>query len=115
MAVACGDAHTAAVTEDGGLWAWGAGDKGQLGLTSLEHRAEPTFLGGLEKFATRFVMLVSGLFHSVALAADGAVWTWGTGHYGRLGHGDEQNRSTPTRLGSSSSILLKTNSTGIGQ
>ena len=39
--------------------------------------AEPTFVGGLEKFATRFVILAAGLYHSAALAEDGAVWTWG--------------------------------------
>ena len=50
MAVACGYRHTAAVTEDGGLWAWGAGDEGQLGLTSLEHRPELSLVGGLEMF-----------------------------------------------------------------
>ena len=50
-------------------------------------------------FATRFVMLAAGLYHSAALASDGAVWTWGDGGYGCLGHGDEQARSTPTRLG----------------
>ncbi len=32
MSVAAGGAHSLAVTEDGGLWAWGAGDRGQLGL-----------------------------------------------------------------------------------
>jgi alpha-tubulin suppressor-like RCC1 family protein len=99
MAVACGAAHAAAVTEDGGLWAWGAGDHAQLGLTSLEHRQEPTFVGGLKKFATSFVMLAACWNHSAALAADGAVWTWGNGRYGALGLGDEQATSTPTRLG----------------
>lgn len=32
VSVAAGGAHSLAVTEDGGLWAWGAGDRGQLGL-----------------------------------------------------------------------------------
>ena len=99
MAVACGHRHTAAVTEDGGLWAWGAGDEGQLGLTSLEHRPEPSFVGGLEMFGgVRFVMLAARYLHSAALASDGAVWTWGRGKYGCLGHGDEQARPRPTRL-----------------
>ena len=74
------------------LWTWG--HHAQLGLPSLEHRPEPTCEGGLEMFATRFVMLAAGMFHSAALAADGAVWTWGDGgDLGNpLGHGDEQVR-----------------------
>jgi alpha-tubulin suppressor-like RCC1 family protein len=61
------------------LWTWGTGDDAQLGLTSLEHRIAQSFVGGLEMFATRFVMLAAGLFHSAALDSDGAVWTWGDG------------------------------------
>ena len=69
MAVACGQGHTATVTEDGGLWTWGAGDDGQLGL-----------------------------WHSAALSSDGVVWTWSGGVSGCLGYGKVQARSTPTRL-----------------
>ena len=98
MAVACGDTHMAAVAEDGGLWAWGAGDDGQLGLASCEHRPLQTFVGGLERFATRFVMLSAGDYHLSAIVADGAVWKWDQGTHVRLGHGDEQARSTLTRL-----------------
>ena len=98
MSVACGAKHTVAVMDDGGLWAWGAGNAAQLGLTSLEHRLQPTFVGGLEMFGTRFVFVAAGFFHSAALAADGAVWTWGRGRFGALGHGDGEARWTPKRL-----------------
>ena len=30
--------------------------------------------------------------HSLALTTDGAVWSWGWGGYGRLGHGDEEDQ-----------------------
>lgn len=36
--------------------------------------------------------------HSVAVTADGGVWTWGMGEYGALGHGDLDKRATPTRI-----------------
>ena len=68
MAVACGGTHAAAVTEDGGLWAWGWLS---VRWDSLEQRPLPSFVGGLEKFATRFVMLAAGASHSAALASDG--------------------------------------------
>ena len=37
-------------------------------------------------------------FHSMALAGDGTVFTWGQGQFGRLGHGNENVAWTPTRV-----------------
>ena len=98
MAVACGQGHTATVTEDGGLWTWGAGDDGQLGHALLEHSLLPALVGGLEMLAACFVMLAAGMWHSAALSSDGVVWTWSGGVSGCLGYGKVQARSTPTRL-----------------
>ena len=50
-------------------------------------------------FDARIVMLAAGSFHSAALASDGVVWTWGWGMNGCLGHGAQEARSRPTRLG----------------
>ena len=97
MAVSCSQRHTAAVTEDGKLWVWVARDDYQLGLTSLKYRPLPTSVG-VARFATRFVMLSAGDYHLSAIVADGAVWKWDQGTHVRLGHGDEQARSTLTRL-----------------
>jgi len=36
--------------------------------------------------------------YSVALGAEGRVWTWGWGHYGQLGHNDMEHRLVPTLL-----------------
>jgi hypothetical protein len=68
-----------AVTED--AVAWGAGVYSQLWLTSFEHRHTPTSVGGLEMFATRFVMLAAGFLHWAALAAGdvGSRQLWGPG------------------------------------
>ena len=32
----------------------------------------------------------------MAMTEDGALWTWGCGREGRLGHGDVENRLVPT-------------------
>ena len=34
----------------------------------------------------------AGGWHSLAITTDDAVWSWGWGHFGQLGHGDEQNQ-----------------------
>lgn len=78
MAVACEESHTACVTKQGQLWAWGAGDKGQLGLTALENQPVTAFVGGLEMFGDPIVMTTVRDFHLAAVLAAGTVWTWGT-------------------------------------
>ena len=46
----------------------------------------------------RVVAVSAGAYHSLAITADGAVWSWGWGASGRLGHGDEQNQWQPKKL-----------------
>ena len=40
----------------------------------------------------------AGEYHSLALTADGAVWSWGGGTYSKLGHGDEQMQLLPKKV-----------------
>ena len=46
----------------------------------------------------RVVAVSSGEYHSIAITADGSVWSWGWGGNGRLGHGDEQNQLLPKKV-----------------
>ena len=53
----------------------------------------------VEALAGRRVVTVSaGASHSLARTADGAVWSWGGGVSGKLGHGDEQNQLLPKKV-----------------
>ena len=51
-------------------------------------------------FAGQSVVAVSaGAFHSLATTADGAVWSWGRGDTGSLGHGDDlSNQLLPKQV-----------------
>ena len=40
----------------------------------------------------------AGSQHSAAVTEDGALWTWGYGSDGQLGHGDHQSRLVPTEV-----------------
>ena len=42
--------------------------------------------------------MTAGDAHSLALTAGGALWSWGDGGQGRLGHGDEQAQRQPTKV-----------------
>jgi len=100
MAVACGESFTAVVSELGEVFAWGMGDSGQLGLGTNEHEVLPSRVGGQEEvFGSPIVVMAAGDAHSAGVGADGALWTWGKGEYGQLGHDDREKRNRPTRLG----------------
>ena len=52
----------------------------------------------LRKNDKAYPKVVSGRDHTVALKADGTVWTWGYNGNGQLGTGDTQNRYKPTKI-----------------
>ena len=97
--VACGDLHTCALLENGTVWACGTGDNAQLGINSRQSRVLFTLVGGGDAFdGSSIVSLDAAGWHSAAITAQGILWTWGHAAQGRLGHGDEIARLTPTKL-----------------
>lgn len=42
--------------------------------------------------------LTLGSDNSACVTADGMLFTWGAGRWGRLGHGDEEDRISPCRV-----------------
>ena len=95
---ACGGAHTLAVTHDGALWACGWGLFGQLGLNDEAKRRVFERVGAGVFGGARIVAAAAGHAHSAAVTEDGALWTWGYGSDGRLGHGDKEGRRVPTMV-----------------
>jgi hypothetical protein len=100
--VACGDAHTAFVSEDGeSVYTSGCGEHGRLGFGDEAPQHRPARLGGAAFGTSRVVMLSAGSLHSAAVTHDGALFTWGHGRHGKLGHGDRQGRLLPTLIAQS--------------
>lgn len=81
----CGDAHLAALTEQGYVMTWGEGRLGRLGHGSAFSLRGPQAIKSL--FHKRIVHLACGSQHTVAAAEDGDVYSWGYGKCGALGHG----------------------------
>ncbi|CAH1979985.1 unnamed protein product [Acanthoscelides obtectus] len=89
------DGHTLALTEDGWVYSWGDGDYGKLGHGNCVTHKTPEKI--LVPFAAKVAKYVhAGYRHSAAITEDGKLYTWGEGDHGRLGHGDNNARYTPT-------------------
>ncbi|XP_049853132.1 uncharacterized protein LOC126334689 isoform X3 [Schistocerca gregaria] len=91
-AVACGRQHTLALTSNG-VYAWGSSQFGQLGIGSTGQSSTPILISGL---ASELITSISaGQYHSLALTADGRVYSWGWGVHGQLGIGSIEDALHP--------------------
>ena len=70
---------------------WG---NGQLGLGDNDNRNVPTVVRGLGGV----VAVEAGHAHSLALARDGTLRSWGSSYHGQLGLGGWDNRFSPTMV-----------------
>ena len=97
--IAAGNYHVLALRNDGTVAAWGLNNAGQLGDGTTSTATSPVTVKGL----TNVVQVAAGGLpgyagHSVALTADGSVWTWGYGKSGQLGQGSRTSNPTPTKV-----------------
>ncbi|XP_077224014.1 PH, RCC1 and FYVE domains-containing protein 1-like [Tasmannia lanceolata] len=92
--VACGHNITIALTTTGRVYTMGSTVYGQLGNPEADGKA-PTCIEG--KIQNSFVEEIAcGSYHVAVLTSRTEVYTWGKGANGRLGHGDNDDRTTPT-------------------
>jgi len=96
VAVAAGGAHSLALKSDGTVWGWGNNEFGQAGFGKIELIA-----GGPDSYMpeqylksytplqvqelTEVIAIAAGMDYSLALKADGTVWSWGSAQNGQLG------------------------------
>jgi alpha-tubulin suppressor-like RCC1 family protein len=94
--VACGMAHTIAMTADD-VWSWGNNFKGQLGSGDKTQRLVPTPVG-LSRLGAKPAFIATGNNTSFFVSVDpGDVWAWGVGKH--LGFHETHDRVVPTQLG----------------
>lgn len=103
LRLSAGLSHTVYVDETGTLWAWGSNQAGQLGTetqeTSTDLEGNPIPYASQPLAVMEDVVSASaGADFTVALKADGTLWTWGDNLYGQLGDGTYTSRSTPAQV-----------------
>ena len=102
-----GSYHSIALAKDGTVYTWGYGNNGQLGNNSTTNTSTPikvlkgdysgsTYLG--DDSNNKIVAITAGGAYSLALGADGTVYTWGNNSSGQLGDNTTTNSSLPKRV-----------------
>jgi alpha-tubulin suppressor-like RCC1 family protein len=96
--------HTLALTRDARVYAWGSGDKGQLGIgpmpvikfryetpSAYPYAPFPIQIAGL----SGVLAISAGFAHSLAVMKDGTVRAWGENRWGEVGDGTTAGRNAP--------------------
>jgi filamentous hemagglutinin family protein len=100
--IASGYDHTIALTDDGYVFSWGCNFYGQLGDGTTDDASRPVQVLSGEQGGGTYIHNISrisaGGYHSVALADDGSVFTWGYNLHGQLGDNTTANSSIPVQV-----------------
>ena len=89
-----GTGFSLALKDDGTVWAWGANNIGQLGMSGSNYLTVPTQVSGLADI----VAIAAGYEHVLARRSDGAVFAWGRNSDGQLGDNGLANRAAPAAV-----------------
>ena len=100
--VVSGHFHAVALKTDGSLWTWGVNVHGELGDGTggrgwgdrSDDRHSPARVG----VDYDWVSIAASDGYTVAMRANGSLWTWGDNQWGQLGDGTTTSRSSPLRI-----------------
>ncbi|XP_018562377.1 E3 ubiquitin-protein ligase HERC2 isoform X2 [Anoplophora glabripennis] len=96
--IACGGAHSSAITSSGHLYTWGKGRYGRLGHGDSEDQLKPKLVEALLGYKVVDVACGSGDAQTLCITDDDNVWSWGDGDYGKLGRGGSDGCKTPMKI-----------------
>lgn len=92
--IACGHSLTVGLTTSGHVFTMGSTVYGQLGNPQCDGKAPCLVQDKLKGDSVEEI--ACGAYHVAVLTTRNEVYTWGKGANGRLGHGDIEDRKTPT-------------------
>ncbi|URD86561.1 E3 ubiquitin-protein ligase [Musa troglodytarum] len=77
------------------VYSLGCGLGGKLSHGSTDDEHHPRLIAHFAILNLQPIALSAGSWHAIALGKDGRICTWGWGHNGCLGHGDEDYQTLP--------------------
>ncbi|KAI8481810.1 putative E3 ubiquitin-protein ligase herc1, partial [Branchiostoma belcheri] len=97
--IEAGQYCTFVVYNDGTVRACGKGSYGRLGLGDSNNQTTLKKLNFDHRYVIRKISSSKGSDgHTLALTADGEVFSWGDGDYGKLGHGNSSTQKYPKQI-----------------
>ncbi|XP_052742751.1 regulator of chromosome condensation [Bicyclus anynana] len=101
VAIAAGDSHSAALLDNGDVYAWGAfrDSHGSMGLIVRAREGKACKEPVKVDIGEQAVALASGGDHLVMLSVSGSVYTMGCGEQGQLGRLSQRSASRDARQG----------------
>ena len=88
------------IKNDGTLWTWGQGSYGVLGHSQSNADAAAAKSTPNQLAGTTWNEVAGQQQGMYAVKTDGALWSWGIGSYGQLGHNNRVSYSSPVQVGS---------------
>lgn len=89
--VAAGQDFSLAITDAGRLYSWGSGSFGALGHGDEKDVSEPRLIAAVS--GRQFKRVAAGAYHTLALATDGDLYSWGQNTSKQLGRDDSKDTS----------------------
>jgi alpha-tubulin suppressor-like RCC1 family protein len=99
--IAVGYEHSL-IVQQGKVYAWGKNFNGQLGVGPSVNLATPQ---SLDINIGSNIIAVAASYHSIALTADGKVWSWGLNDSGQLGIGNYFTAYYPVQVPNMTNVV----------
>lgn len=98
VSIAAGGEHVLALRSDGTLWAWGANEEGQIGNGAISTMP----VNAPQQIGTghQWKHISAGRDFSIAVRAQGTLWSWGANGSGQCGNGGTLAVPAPQQIGS---------------
>ncbi|CAD2094795.1 guanidine nucleotide exchange factor, putative [Plasmodium vinckei brucechwatti] len=92
-----GSKHSLACTLNGDIYSWGFGGNGRLGLGDIKNYNTPQIINKLRR-RRKIIFVCAGVSHSSCVDTDYNVYTWGSGKFYKLGHGNDTDLLYPKKI-----------------
>ena len=106
VAVAAGSNFSTCLCDTSTLFTWGGNECGQLGHGDTSDQPTPRLIDGLPERG-RVVAVAAGAHHSLVVSDRGAIYSFGYGGHGQLGHGDRADQLLPQPVAALEAVRIK--------